>query len=111
MGVDPERHLLFRRDVDGLRAIVITLRAYHSKHKLRSPGTLVKRWTYGNDPEVQKSYAGTLCDYLPQPCSSSSRLSMTDPCTLRALTRGIVRFENGYDPYPESLYQKVFQCP
>lgn len=107
VGADDVGYLVFKHPIDGVRAIVINLKAYRDKHKIRTCIEIVYRWTNTDaTPKQVWEYASFLAQRLG--VKPGQRLNMWDSDTLEALTRGIVHFENGVDPYPESLYRRVF---
>jgi hypothetical protein len=109
IGVDEEGYLIFKRRIDGLRALVINLKAYRDKHGLRTPYGIIKRWTRGVSPSDQKRYAETIALRFSAPKPNIFiKLDMWDPSTLEQLTHGIVMYECGSDPYEIELYRRIF---
>lgn len=105
-GVDPWAHIIFKSDFHGLRAIRLNLEAY-GKRGIDTPYKVAERWGSLKATRAQK------LDYCRMLCQASGfrpdqKLDMTDRRVLRALAHGIVRQENGSDPYPASLYDRAF---
>jgi len=105
IGVDDQGHLIFARPIDGLRAIVICLKKYRDKG-LKSPFGIISRWTRGHPGKDRENYIKFVSHRLN--CFEWTRLDLYDPVVLESLTKAIVHFENGKDPYPEKLYRSVF---
>lgn len=106
IAVDDQGHLIFAQHVDGVRAIVICLKKYRDRG-IKSPHGIIFRWTgKGVDSESKRSYVKFLCQRLG--VFEWSLLNLNDAKTLEIITRTIIHFENGYDPYTESLYAQVF---
>lgn len=107
VGVDDVGYMRFRRPIDGVRAIVINLRGYHRKHGYDTVLEIICRWTKINDtPERRRAYVRFVAGRLG--VRTDERLDMNDPRVLRALTRAIIYYENGQDPYPDRLYDRIF---
>ncbi len=107
IGIDKNNYLKFRRPIDGIRAIVINLKIYRRRHGIRTTYDIVKRWTFKEaKPHVIQQYAKEMARRVG--AGSFDRLDFSDPCVLKGLTLGIVRFENGFDPYPAKLYRRIF---
>ena len=104
-GRDCFGHLIFRRDIDGLRAMRFVLAAYGRKghDTIRD---IAHRWT-GHPLDLGRyGYATCLCQRLH--AGLDDRLDMT-PATIEALARALVLAENGRDPYPARLWREAFQ--
>ena len=105
-GTDEEGYIIFRRKIDGLRAIVINLRAYRQKHGLVSVAGIINRWTRDLPPLSRREYIKFVCYRMG--VSPWQKLDMEDPVVIKGLTRSIIAFENGSDPYSEKIYQTIF---
>lgn len=105
--VDDAGYMKFRRRVDGIRAIVINLKSYRKRHGIRTVARIIDRWTNITDtPEQKSAYIDYVC--WRTGFKRHQKLDMGDPKVLHALTRAIIFYENGRDPYPEKLYAKIF---
>lgn len=106
IGVDSEGHLIFARDIDGIRAIVIVLKKYRAKG-IRSPHGIVWRWAGKKANVIDKqNYVKVMRERLG--VYEWSLLNMDSAETLEKITKSIIYFENGKDPYPDKLYNSVF---
>jgi hypothetical protein len=107
VGVDDEGYLIFERKIDGIRAIVINLKSYHRKHKINTVRKIINRWTrVSSSDDDRRGYILTVSRRLG--VGPDTPLNMYDPRVLREITRGIVYYENGVDPYSRELYARVF---
>jgi hypothetical protein len=106
-GVDDEFYLVFERPIDGIRAIVINLRAYRHNHNVKTVRQIITRWTYreGNSP-VRKDYIKVVCERVG--VSQDQVINFDNALVLEKLTRSIIYFENGVDPYHEKIYSRIF---
>lgn len=106
VGKDADGYLRFRRPIDGMRAIVINLKAYRDKHHIRTLHGIASRWLKGDHtPEEIEKYALVLAGRVG--VHHRSRLAMWDASTLKAITKAIVWAENSQDPY-EVEYKTIF---
>lgn len=106
IGVDADSYLVFKRPIDGLRAIVINLKAYGSKHKIRTVRKVVRRWVKDQTDEREVwAYVDFVAKHLR--VHPDNRINLSNPATLKKLTQAIVKYENGQD-LPEKLYRRVF---
>lgn len=107
VGIDDEEYLKFRRPIDGVRAIVINLRAYRHNYNIFTIYNVINRWTYSEGTNLEKkNYIHVVCQRVGK--GPFDRLDFGDPIILERLTRAIIYYENGVDPYHESLYARVF---
>lgn len=98
---------MFARPIDGVRAIVINLRAYRMKHGLKSVHGIIRRWTkYQADEAGRERYILFVCERLK--VERYQHLDFGDPYVLKRLTKAIIEYECGYNPYPKEIYRKVF---
>lgn len=105
--IDDAGYLIFKRKIDGVRAIVINLRLYNLKHRLCTVNGIIRRWTNISDtPEQQARYVAFVASRLG--VRPGQRLNMNDPLVIYRLTRAIVFYENGQDPYSDRLYLAIF---
>lgn len=113
IGFDNDGYLIFKRRIDGIRAIVINLKAYRDKYGIITPFGIVKRWTRGQSEVDQIKYVRVICERLASHegvnyIDPHKRINLNDPETLLVMTRAIIYYENGVDPYPENLYERIF---
>lgn len=100
-------YLVFDTAAHGIRAIKLNLAIYFKNHKIKTIRGIVTRWTYTQIDDK------TLANYCREMSRRTGKgvdevLDMKDPCTLYRLTKAIVWFENGSDPYSDKVYLKVF---
>ena len=108
IGYDLWGYAKFRSKKDGLLAIRRNLNCYWRLHGICTIRGIVNRWT-----SLRISYEDRR-DYETKLSNATNhapwdRLDMTSPQILRALAHGIVREENGVDPYAPNLYDSVFR--
>lgn len=109
MGVDDDHYITFKRKIDGIRAIVINLRAYSRKHRICTPRGIVTRWTYREAGQrVLDDYTAVVCTAVGPMVRGNTCLNLEDPKVLESVTRAIIFFENGADPYSELTYKSIF---
>ena len=113
IGFDNDGYLIFRRRIDGIRAVVINLKAYRSKYGIRTPFGIVKRWTRGQSQVDQIKYVRVICERLAYHNGVNyvdpyTKIDLNDPEILLSITRSIIYYENGVDPYPDNLYETIF---
>lgn len=111
IGKDKQGHLIFRKNIHGIRAIVINLKIYRDKHKIHTLQGVANRWVKAY-PQVDKDrYAKILAyqvsRFSGRRISPRSRLNMWDAGTLEAVTRAIVWCEVGKSDYSQE-YLAVF---
>jgi len=99
--------LRFRRPIDGIRAIVINLKIYRSRHKIRTIRGVANRWlSKEGTPQDKLKYAEFISDKTG--FRIDKKLDFSDAIVLEKLTRAIIHYENGRDPYPAKLYARIF---
>jgi len=107
VGIDEEEYLKFRRPIDGIRAIVINLRTYHQKYLVCTINAVVCRWTYGEANKQERlNYITVLSERVG--AKPLEFINMEDARVLEKLTRAIIYYENGVDPYHETVYSRIF---
>jgi len=105
-GLDDQGHLVFKKPIDGIRAIVINLKLYKKNHNIKTIKGIINRWIDEVPAEERKPYIDFMAERLD--VSEHAHLNFYDPLTLKLLTKAIIFYENGYDPYPEKLYKMIF---
>lgn len=106
-GVDDKGYLTFRRDVDGIRALIINLKVYHKRYKINTVDRIIRRWCNDVDEAGKVSYIKFVSGRLD--VGPNTKLNMEDPQVLLSIARAIVHFENGKDPYSQRTYDKVLK--
>ena len=107
VGIDDKEYLIFKRPIDGVRAIVINLKAYRDKYKIGTVVGIVSRWTYGEADTIERqNYIQVICQRTG--LRPLDQINLYDPVTLEKITRSIIYYENGVDPYHEKLYARIF---
>lgn len=108
VGMAPDQpdavNVTFSRPVYGLRAMAILLRYYQNKLHLNSVSDIIHRWA----PRVENdtdSYVAYVC--LRMSVRPHERIDLSDETTLLNLMKIIVNYENGYSPYPDSLFHEA----
>ena len=107
---DPWGHLIFRTDLDGLKAMRKVLAAYGRKHHINTVRGICARWVA--KPKT-KAQARELVGYVKAVAQRAgvgldTPLDMADRKLLARVARGLVWAENGVDSYPESLFRQAF---
>jgi hypothetical protein len=82
----------------GIRAMAIILRAYQTKHGLKTLRDILNRWAPPADDNPTSNYVEYVAKDWRDP---DLPLDLTDYRTLETLIRRIVLFENGEDPYTQ----------
>lgn len=96
---DP-RFIVFRTPEYGIRALAKTLLTYQAKYKLDTIREVIGRWA----PPVENdtgAYAEHVAELLG--VSEDSRISLSDPGTLTAITEAIIAHENAGYRYPADV--------
>jgi hypothetical protein len=108
VGFDDAGYMVFRHRIDGLRAVVINLKAYHRRYGICQVEKIVARWTNITDSPAQKrAYTKFICNRIG--VWPREKLDMNDPRVLRGLTEAIIYYENGCDAgLPSRMYDRVF---
>jgi len=85
----------------GIRAAIIILYNYQSKHGIDTLAALTERWAEHNT----SLYASFLADRLGIETDTKFKLK-GNPIFLANLIEAMIEFENGYSPYPfDELYE------
>lgn len=100
------RYSVFDTAVNGIRAGMINLHTMMTRDGRNTVRRIISAWApaHENPTEAYVSFI-------------ANRLHVSPDQPLRAwrdivlpMTQGIVAFENGYDPYPDSIYQEALQA-
>jgi len=107
IGVDERGFMKFKRPIDGVRAMVINLKCYGSKHHIHTVEGVVCRWLSADGSKHTRS---DYCKFIRQETGfrSNQRINLQNAKTLEAISRAIAHYENGYQPYTEKLWRRVF---
>jgi hypothetical protein len=106
INADEDGYIVFKRPIDGVRAIVINLNIYKKKHGINTVSGIINRWTNDISPERRVSYIKFVSDNLG--VYPDAILNLDDALTLKKLTKSIIFYENGIDPYSEKIYSSIF---
>ena len=106
IGIDEQGHLIFRNHIDGIRAIVINLKLYKKKHNIQTVDGIINRWVDELPPKERQPYIDFVSYRLG--VNRHAKLNLEDPVILKSLTKAIVTYENGFNPYDENTYKKIF---
>ncbi len=86
------RFARFDTTENGLRALAKLLLAYYESHSCRTVRQIVSRWAPPGEND-SGAYIGDVC--LALHVQPDDAIDVADPAVLQALTRAIVRHENG----------------
>ncbi len=107
IGKDAFGHAIFKDDLHGFRAIKRVLKCYEKKHHFKTAYQIAKRWINLKATEKQRmDYALTLAQFTGK--GPRETIDLKNPRVLLQLAHGIIQVENGKNPYPEKLYERVF---
>ena len=97
-------NVTFTRPVYGLRAMAVLLRYYQNKLHLKTVSAIIHRWApqVENDTDAYVAYVCKRLSVMPH-----EDIDLSDSLTLSNLMKVIVNYENGYSPYPDSLFQEA----
>lgn len=84
----------------GIRALARTLITYQDKHGLNTVEGIIDRWAPPGENNT-KAYARAVADAVG--FEPTAQLDLKDAKVLQALTRAIIRHENGRQPYAEDV--------
>lgn len=106
IGTDEQGHLIFSNHTDGIRAIVINLKLYKKKHDIQTIDGIINRWVDELPLKDRQQYVNFVSQQLK--VSRHAILNLNDAMTLKLLTKAIVTYENGFNPYTERVYKSIF---
>lgn len=84
----------------GIRAIVRTLITYQDKHGIYTIGGAISRWAPPSDNNPTVNYIDFVSDTVG--IHHSQAVDFTDYRVMRGLVVGIIKFENGVQPYDDA---------
>lgn len=94
------RFATFESPEAGIRALARTLITYQDKHGLNTVEGIIGRWAPPGENNT-KAYARAVADAVG--FEPTAQLDLKDAKVLQALTRAIIRHENGRQPYAEDV--------
>jgi hypothetical protein len=95
-------YLVFVSMTYGVRAIAMCLKAYALDHGIDTLRATFERWAPSGDNNQPAAYARVVADALG--VGIDDTISLTDPATLLAVIRAIVRVENGPPPVGQAQW-------
>ena len=105
-GADDEGYVIFKRPIDGLRAIVINLRIYKTNYRINTVQDIINRWTNDIPAKDRVGYIKFVSSRLE--VNPTTKLNMNNPKIIKQLAKAIIFFENGQDPYSDKIYKRIF---
>lgn len=96
-GSDP-KYATFATPEAGIRAMGKTLLAYQDKHGLNTVGAIVSRWAPATENDTA-AYATAVAKEIG--VKPDAQINLRDSATLSKLTKAMIRYENGKQPYTE----------
>lgn len=92
------RFAAFATPEHGIRALGKNLLAYQDKHSLNTVEDIISRWAPAgeNDTRAYVSAVSRAVGVLPD-----AKIDLHDPKTLTSITKAIISFENGRQPYTD----------
>jgi len=95
LNADPRGYCVFVSAEMGIRAMMKNLLTYQRKYGLRTVETIISRWAPGSENDTES--------YIRQVEAQTGirralPISLQNPDTLMALTKAIIRHENGKPP-------------
>ena len=90
---------IFQTVHDGLRALAKLLTTYNDKYGLCTPRAIIGRWAPPNENDTN-AYVAAVC--VAVNTGPDDWLRLSDEQTLCDLMKGIIRHENGQQPYMDS---------
>lgn len=94
------RFATFETPEAGIRALARTLLTYQDKHGLNTVEGIIGRWAPPGENNT-KAYARAVADAVG--FEPTAQLDLKDAKVLQALTRAIIRHENGRQPYADDV--------
>lgn len=82
----------------GIRAICKIIRVYQKKYKARSIRDIINRWAPPTENPTDH-YAANVSKWSGIPVDAV--LDTSDPAVMAGIVKGIIRQENGVQPYPD----------
>jgi len=90
----------------GIRAMIVILRNYQSKHGLLTITGMIKRWAPPNENNTQ-AYIDSVAHATGT--SADRPIHLNDSRKLFPLLQAIIRHENGIQPYDYGVFVKAFE--
>lgn len=104
---DDGAFLIFDTPENGIRALGKTLLTYYNRYGLGTVREIVNRWAppTGKDPRTGKAYTQNTDAYIAHVARAvgvSPDAEINVRANLEAITRAIIRHENGIQPYSDA---------
>lgn len=96
----------FNKPEYGIRAMIIILRNYQSKHGLRTIAGVIKRWAPPKENDTQ-AYINSVA--AATGTGADSQLDLNDSRKLFPLLQAIIRHENGSQPYGLDVFVRALE--
>jgi hypothetical protein len=96
------RYAIFDTAENGIRALAIVLFNYRDVHGITTVRGIISRWAPNSENDTF-SYISAVSGALG--VSPDAQLDLR--LYIKPLVRAIIKHENGYDPYPESLIHEA----
>ncbi|MBT0724889.1 structural protein [Rosenbergiella sp. S61] len=90
----------------GIRAIIIILNKYQSKHGLKTIYEIINRWAPAIENDVDK-YADYVAKRLG--IAVDSEIELSHKSIMVEIIKAIIFFENGCQPYNDEVYKESFE--
>jgi hypothetical protein len=84
-----------------IRALVLLLLNYQSRHRLKTVTAIIERYAPRQDNNATQAYIRYVCEQLR--VKPKEAISVRDFRTAQNLITAIIYFENGMQPYPDEL--------
>lgn len=112
VGVDSAFHLIFSTPVYGIRAGFENLEIYNENHGITDLQGIFERWAprgdkIGNVTANPDEY--TVRVTRETGISAHQPLNFSDPNTMIPIVKAMVTVENGFNPYPDSLFAEAWR--
>lgn len=99
-GANPN-YCVFEDATYGIRAIAEVMLTYRNVHKLNTLRGIISRWAPPLDDNPTDAYVRAMVDYVG--CGPDAMIDVTNPTTMQAVVRGIIREENAGYVYPDDV--------
>ncbi len=102
------RFAQFDSPVFGIRAIMVLLRNYQTRHNINTIDGVIDRYApAGDDNPHHENYVNFVASEVGVGRGDVINL-VDDAPTIIKVVSAIVRFENGYQPYPWTVYNNAY---
>lgn len=100
-----KRFCRFESPEYGIRAIMLLLGTYQQKYGLKNISDLISRWAPNNENNTN-SYIKSVSNSMN--LSPKTVVNIKDKATLISLVKAIILYENGQQPYNDSVFEKAY---